>query len=73
MSIYSADDEDDDDNGDNGIRKGGHGLVMKQDDDDGHEVTKQDDDVPHDIMKQDDDGHGVMKDVAITKVKVRSK
>ena len=51
MSIYSADDQVDDDNGDNGIRKGGHGLVMKQ----------------------DDDGHGVTKDVAIAKVKVRSK
>ena len=62
MSIYSADDEDDNDNVDNGVRRGGHGPVMKQDDDVGHGVTKQDDGVGHGVTKQDDGvGHMVTK------------
>ena len=62
MSIYSADDEDDNDNVDNGVRRGGHGPVMRQDDDVGHGVTKQDDGVGHGVTKQDDGvGHMVTK------------
>ena len=45
MYIFSADDEDDDLGVDNGIRKDGHGPVMKQDDDVEDGPTKQDDDI----------------------------
>ena len=55
MYIFSADDEDDDHGVDNGIRKDGHGMVMKQDDDVEDGPMKQDDDIEDGPMKQDDD------------------
>ena len=66
MYIFSADDEDDDLGVDNSIRKDGHGLVTKQDDDVEDTVMKQDDNVEDGPTKQDDDvGDMVMKqDVA---------
>ena len=67
MYIFSADDEDDDHSVDNGVRKDGHGLVTKQDDDVEDRPMKQDDDVEDGPTKQDDDvGDTVTKqDVAI--------
>ena len=54
MYIFSADDEDDDHGVNNSIRKDGHGLVTKQDDDVEDGPTKQDDDVGDTVTKQDD-------------------
>ena len=53
MYIFSADDEDADHGVDNGVRKDGHGPVMKQDDDVEDGPMKPDDDVGDTVMKQD--------------------